>query len=164
MHWLALLETEHYSNSKVNGTSFQHQWMPFSQRDAVEQILNKSNGMQITGTLFDKTGHAMYLDHISSFFLQFLTSNGGLGPWNQAWWNIALWPDVRNVQILRWWCHKKILPFKWHTGTFLGSSLVSLLWVMCHWVHSFRKYHLVVICYSATQLFNQGGIRNHGQR
>ena len=164
MHWLALLETEHYSNSKVNGTSFQHQWMPFSQRDAVEQILNKSNGMQITGTLFDKTGHAMYLDHISSFFLQFLTSNGGLGPWNQAWWNIALWPDVRNVQILRWWCHKKILPFKWHTGTFLGSSLVSLLWVMCHWVYSFRKYHLVVICSSATQLFNQGGIGNHGQR
>ena len=80
MHWLALLEPEHFSNSKVNGTSFQHQWMPFSQRDAVEQILNKSIGMQITGTLFDKTRHAMYLDHISSFFLQFLTSNGGLGP------------------------------------------------------------------------------------
>jgi len=54
--------------------------MPFRQRYALEQILNKSNGMQITGTVFDKTGHAMYFDHISSFFLQFLTSNGGLGP------------------------------------------------------------------------------------
>ena len=59
---------------------------------------------------------------------------------------------------------QKILPFKWHTGTFLGSSLVSLRWVMCHWVYSLRKYHLVVICSSATQLFNQGGIGNRGKR